>query len=162
MRAIVLFDTRYGNTEKVARSLEEGLGSAGLESVCEGVKGANADSLDDYDLVCVGGPTEWHSASRGMKSFLERLDRASLRGKYGFAFDTKFDSPLSGAASGFIEKKLKKAGLEIIAPRESAIVFGVKGTAGARLKEGEEQRFGRVGALIGAAVSQKKELVSRP
>jgi len=158
MRAIVLFDTRYGNTEKIARSLEAGLGSAGLETACEGVKGANADSLDEYDLVCVGGPTEWHSASRGMKSFLERLDKSSLRGKYGFAFDTKLDTPLSGAASGVIEKKLKKTGLKIIAPRESAIVFGMKGTAGAQLKEGEEQRFERVGAQIGAALSQKKDI----
>ena len=161
MRAIVLFDTRYGNTEKIARSLEAGLGSAGLETACEGVKGANADSLDEYDLVCVGGPTEWHSASRGMKSLLERLDKASLRGKYGFAFDTKLDTPLSGAASGVIEKKLKKTGLKIIAPRESAIVSGVKGTAGAQLKEGEEQRFERVGALIGAALSQKKDIPTR-
>ena len=82
-----------------------------------------------------------------------------LSGKYGFAFDTKFDSRMSGSAAKFIERELNKLCLDIIAPRESAIVFGQKEKeGGARLKEGEEKRFEQIGFRLG---SKKAEIVNR-
>ena len=50
-----------------------------------------------------------------------------LKGKRGFAFDTKLESRLSGSAAKFIEKKLRERGLDIIRPHGSAIVAGQKG-----------------------------------
>lgn len=155
MRACVIFASRYGNTEKIARSVKSGIEESGVQAECLGVKETDADSLTDYDLICVGGPTEAFSASKEMKDFLDKLDGSGLSGKYFFAFDTKLDSRLSGSAGAFIEKKLRKEGLRIVAPRESAIVFNVKdggSTRGAALKEGEESRFQEVGKRVGAAL----------
>jgi len=51
MRASVVFDTRYGNTEKIARSLETGLKEAGIQTVCVNAKDVAIDSLKQDDLI---------------------------------------------------------------------------------------------------------------
>jgi len=157
MRAYVIFDTRYGNTEKIAKSFETGLKEAGVQTVCVNAKDVAVDSLKQYDLICVGAPTEAFSASKPMKEFLGKLKSIDLSGKYGFAFDTKLDWRLSGSAAKFIEKELNNLGLEVIAPHESAIVFTLKergAITGARLKEGEEKRFEQIGLQVGTITAQ--------
>ena len=57
MRACVIFDTRYGNTEKIAKALEAGLEESGIQTTCDSVKDLAISSLELYDLICVGGPT---------------------------------------------------------------------------------------------------------
>jgi flavodoxin len=157
MRACVIFDTRYGNTEKIARSFEMGLQEAGLQTFCANAKDVAIDSLNQYDLICVGAPTEAFSASKPMKEFFGKLKGVDLSGKYGFAFDTKLDWRLSGSAAKFIEKELNSLGLQVIAPRESAIVFSLKergAITGAKLKEGEEKRFEQIGLQVGTVTAQ--------
>jgi len=53
----VIFDTRYGNTEKIAKALEAGLEESGIQTTCDSVKDLGISSLELYDLICVGGPT---------------------------------------------------------------------------------------------------------
>jgi flavorubredoxin len=155
IKAIIMFDTRYGNTEKIAKSLERGLNQTGIETVCVNTRDVTVDLLKQYDMIGVGAPTQFMTASRPMKKFLGKLKSMNLFGKYGFAFDTKFDSRMSGSAAKFIEEKLKNLGLEIIAPRESAIVFGMnEKEGGAILKEGEETRFEQIGLRIGTRKTQ--------
>jgi flavorubredoxin len=165
MKAIVIYHTRYGNTERIAKSLEIGLKEAsGIEDVvCTNVRdvvlSATDNSLKEYDIICIGAPTEGFSAPKPIKEFLGKLKRINLAGKYGFVFDTKVDSKLSGSAAKFIEKELKSLGLQIVAPRESAIVFALKemGTiTGARLKEGEEKRFKEIGLQLGTELAAKR------
>ena len=45
MRACVVFDTRYGNTEKIAKSFETWLEEAFVQTVCVKVKDVVVDSL---------------------------------------------------------------------------------------------------------------------
>jgi flavodoxin len=156
MRACIIFDTRYGNTEKIAKSFETGLKEAGIQSLCVNVRDMVIDSLKEYDLICVGGPTEGFTASKPTKEFLGKLKSVDLSGKCGFAFDTKLDWRFSGSAAKFIEKELSDLGLRIVAPRESALVSALKeaGTiTGARLNEGEEKRFEQVGLQVGTALA---------
>jgi flavodoxin len=94
--AIVIFDTRYGNTGKIAKSFETGLKEAGIQTVCVNAKDVAVESLKEYDLICIGAPTEAFSASKPMKQFLGRLKTIDLSGKHGFAFDTKLDSHYEG------------------------------------------------------------------
>ncbi len=166
MKAIVIYHTRYGNTERIAKSLEIGFkeAAAGVEDVvvCVNAKEVLPDSLEEYDLVCIGAPTEGFTASKSIKEFLEKLKGIDLAGKSVFAFDTKLDSRLSGSAAKFIEKELSNQGLITIAPRESAIVFSTKERGkitGARLKEGEEERFRKIGIQLGRALAAKTRMV---
>jgi menaquinone-dependent protoporphyrinogen IX oxidase len=74
MKAITLYDTRFGNIERIAKSLETGLKQAdGIHSaVCINAKeDVPIDSFKEYDLLCVGAPTEGFTASKSIKEFLE-------------------------------------------------------------------------------------------
>ena len=158
MSACVIFDTRYGNTEKIARSFETGLGESGIQTVCVNARDVAVDSLMQYDLICVGAPTEAFTASKPMKEFLAKLKSIDLSGKCGFAFDTRLDSRFFGSAAKVIEKELSNKGLQIIAPRESALVFSLKergAVTGANLKEGEEKRFEQIGTQVGTALAAR-------
>lgn len=67
MRALVVYESLFGNTEQVARAVAEGigLGSRGAMSVkVVDVAGAPAFLDDDLDLVVVGGPTHAFSMTR--------------------------------------------------------------------------------------------------
>ena len=81
-----------------------------------------------------------------------------MNGKSGFAFDTKFDSRLSGSAAKFIEKRLEELGIKIIRPRQSAIVEKTEGP----LEEGEMEAFERTGFEIGSATSKEEKRVTSP
>ena len=154
-KAIVLFTSRYGNTEKIARALESGLKEAGVETSCFEAGEVAVDSLNQYDLICVGAPTEQHTASKPMKELLRNLKDIDLSGKYGFAFDTRFAAPLSGSAAKLIERELKDLGILMIASHESAIVAGAKGGV-VLLKEGEVERFKQIGARVGSTLAAKR------
>jgi len=96
----------------------------------------------EYDFLAVGGPTHYTTASKPMKDFLDRLEQADLRGKYGFAFDTRVDSFWAGSAAKFIENKLKALGLQIVRPHASAVVRRAEGEGegGKEAKTGETKQ----------------------
>jgi flavodoxin len=159
MKASVVYVSRYGNTEKIAKALAKGLKLSGLEATTIHAGEADVNGLKELDLICVGGPTEWRSATKEMRVFLAKLKAAEPSGMFAFAFDTNLNRPLSGSAAGRIEKELKRAGLRTIAARQSAKVFLNNGTRnGAYLHEGEENRFEKIGERIGLALVGKKQL----
>lgn len=158
LKSIIIYHTRFGNTERIAKSIEMGLKEAGgfEDVVCINVTDVMAviDSVKDYDLICIGAPTEGFTAPKPIKQFLTKLKSIKLSGKYGFAFDTKVESRLAGSAAKFIEKELTSQGLKLITSRKSAIVYTLKemgSITGARLKEGEDKMFEQVGLELGTA-----------
>jgi flavorubredoxin len=158
LKSIIIYHTRFGNTERIAKSIEMGLKEASgpQDVVCINVTDVMAviDSIKEYDLICVGAPTEGFTAPKPIKQFLRKIKSIDLSGKYGFAFDTKVESRLAGSAAKFIEKELTSQGLKLISARRSAIVYPVKemgSIIGARLKEGEDKTFEQVGLELGAA-----------
>jgi len=56
-KAIVIYETRSGNTEMMAKAIEAGLKEAGVEvGVKKGAR-ATADDLKGVDAVVLGSPT---------------------------------------------------------------------------------------------------------
>ncbi len=155
-KAIVIFDTRYGNTGKVARSLASGLNEAGVGTVCVNLRDVDLGALRNFTLICIGSPTEYFTASRSMRSFLSAFKADRLKGKYGFAFDSRFESRMSGSASRFIERSLRRAGAAIIMTSEKALVRGEIGKPDRMvLLLGEEERFRTIGTRLGMLVQEK-------
>jgi flavorubredoxin len=145
VRASVVYDSVYGNTEKVAKALAAGLESGGVDADAVKVDAVRFDELGDVDLLCVGSPVHAWNASKPMKEFLERLKSVKgLTGKKAFAFDTKMKSRLAGSAGGKIERKLKDLGLTIAKHSESAIVMSSEGP----LEESAEGTFKQIGAEL--------------
>ncbi len=131
-KAVVIFDTRYGNTKKVAQALAKGIHKSPMEVATFDIHDAKTGTLSGYDLIAIGGPTHYATASKPMKDFLKELEQTNLRGKYGFAFDTRVDSFWAGSAARVIEKKVKTLRLQIVRPHSSAIVR--------RAEEGEKSK----------------------
>lgn len=143
-KTIVIFDTKFGNTEKVARALASGLNEGGIAVECISVENVQIDTLSDYDFLAIGGPTHGFGMSGPMKKFFKQLEKIDLREKSGFAFDTKNPPRYWGSAAKGIEKRLKKLGLKIVRSRMSAFVEGLKGP----LHEDAEETFRKIGVEI--------------
>jgi len=147
-KAIVVFDSKFGNTEKVARALASGIEEAGVPVDCVRCGEARADHLKPYDLLAIGGPTQYGTVSKPLAKFLEELSRVDLAGKRGFAFDTRYADPRAGSAAEGIEAHLRERGVRILRPHASAIVLGGEGP----LEEGSEATFRRIGRELAEAI----------
>lgn len=91
-----------------------------------------------------------------MKDFFTKLTNYDLSGKYGFAFDTKISSRLSGSAAKYIETQLNNLKLHPTIQRESAVISSIRQGGkiiGAKLKGGEEKRFEQIGLHVGTTFS---------
>jgi flavodoxin len=146
-KAIVIYDTKFGNTEKIAKALAEGMSEQGIEVDCINVEDVKIDKLSEYDLLAIGGPTHGFGMSKPIKDFIQKLKHVDLRDKKAFAFDTKNRGRWGSAAKG-IEKRLKTMDVNIVMPCASAIVLGLKGP----LQEGMERKFKQIGAELASGM----------
>ncbi len=143
-KALVIFDTKFGNTEKIAKALAWGLEEQGIAVECINVENVSIDKLPNYDLLAIGGPTHGFGMSKPVKELLKQLEKIDLREKHGFAFDTKNPPRYWGSAAKGIEKRLAKLGIKIVRSRSSAFVKGLKGP----LHEYAEETFRKIGVEI--------------
>ena len=110
-KAIVLFDTKFGNTEKIAKAIALGIKKQEIDVDCINIENVQINKLAEYDLIAIGGPTHGFGMSKPIKTFIEKLEPLNLRNMLAFAFDTKTGSRFWGSAAKGIEKRLKKLGL---------------------------------------------------
>lgn len=137
MNTLVIFDSQFGNTEKIARQIGAALSEFGQVRV-EHVNQAFTLTLRDVDLLIVGGPTQAWGATGALKNWLAHLHPDDLERVVGAEFDTRFDKPrwLTGSAAVTIEKQLKQHGATLLLPPESFFVQDKEGP----LREGELER----------------------
>ncbi|MFX1374321.1 MAG: flavodoxin family protein [Promethearchaeota archaeon] len=126
-KTLILYDSVYGNTKKVAMSLSRGLEAGGFHVDTFMINDFDGLELQDYDVIGIGGPTHFHNASKKMKVFLKRIKNLKLDGKYGFAFETKADFRLAGSAAKRIVRYLKKMNMKIIHPPITGLIIDKEG-----------------------------------
>lgn len=143
-KGIVVFDTVYGNTEKIARALTAGLQQEGFEADCVRCDEVHVNRLAEADLLAVGGPTQYGTISPPLLEFLKDLAKASVPGKKSFAFDTRYADERAGSAARDIQLHLLKMGFKAVRPPASAIVLGGEGP----LEAGAEEAFRKIGAEL--------------
>jgi len=165
MRALVVYESMFGNTEKVARQVAAGLSAYGQVEVFE-VSEAPAHPDERLDLVVVGGPTHAFSLSRestredahrqgatgggvavGLREWLAGLDRGVHHPRIA-AFDTRVTKVrlIPGSAARKASKIADHLGYSLAEPPES---FFVEDTDGP-LSPGELDRARAWGERIGA------------
>ncbi len=85
MKAIVVFYSRSGNTEKMAHKIAEGIRNEGVETEVRRVEQTTADDLVNFDAIVIGSPTQYGSMAWQVKKLLD--DSADkhykLEGKVG-------------------------------------------------------------------------------
>ena len=136
MKALIVYDSVYGNTEKIARAVAEAITPSGEVKVL-GVGEANPSELASTDLLIVGSPTHAGRPTPAVQALLNKVPK--LQGINVAAFDTRITTKLVGVfgyAAGRIAGNLKKKGGTLIASPVGFFVTGGKGP----LKEGELER----------------------
>ncbi len=139
MKTLVLFDSAYGNTERVARAI--GRAIAGDVKVLR-IGELNPSTLEPVDLLFVGSPTQGCKATRAMQDFLEHIPASALKNTRVAAFDTRYSGRLVGLfgfAAGKIADALTLKGAALASSAEGFFVNGKEGP----LKEGELERAAR-------------------
>ena len=98
IRVLVLYDSRGGNTEKMALAVMEGIAEVKeVEAVLKKVDDVNLDDLEGADGIIVGSPTFYGLMSGKLKALFDRSVQihGKLAGKVGGAFTSS-----GGNASG--------------------------------------------------------------
>ncbi len=151
-KAVVIYDSVFGNTETIAEALARGLTKHDVDVECMRVDDLDVQTLVTYDLLAIGGSTHKLGISERMKAFLEALNAIDLSGKHGFCFDTRTRSRFNrfdlNSAAKRIEKKLKRRHVKLLLPHRSALVEGREGPLAASMEETFEQLGVKMTALL--------------
>jgi hypothetical protein len=183
MKALVVYESMYGNTRHIADAIAEGLRwSIPTEVVL--AHDAGSLDLDEVELVVAGAPTHAWGLSRkrtregaaldaikhpghllesvatktGVREWLNELKpRVGVR---GVAFDTRFDRSklVTGSAARAIQRGLHRAGLSVIVKPQSFVVTGMAGP----LAAGEIERANQWGEELGRIIARVTETQLTP
>lgn len=174
MRAVVVYESMYGNTHLIADAIGAGLSTAFDVRVVP-VSTAWPEVIADADLVVVGGPTHVHGMSRastrkaavqaankpvgglkvepdalgpGLREWFGWLGRYPVRAA---AFDTRMHghATLTGRAAKGIARRLREHGFDVVAEPESFLV-----TKQDRLEPQEQDRARDWGTKLAAGIRQ--------
>jgi NAD(P)H dehydrogenase (quinone) len=86
-KALIVYATRTGETEKIGNLIAEGIRFTGHEAeVLKVTDVKKEDDLKGYDAVVLGSPTYHGEMVQGMKTLLFMAEKAELEGKVGGAF----------------------------------------------------------------------------
>ena len=147
MKAVVVYESMYGNTHAVANAIGDGL-RAEAEVIVVPVERALPDVVAGCDLLVVGGPTHVHGMSRrstrqsaieaaaepdthldvdpdaegpGLREWFDGLVDAAPDAA---AFDTRIPGPslITGRASKGIAKRLRAHGATLVVDPRSFLV----------------------------------------
>jgi flavodoxin len=148
MKTLVVYDSQYGNTEKIARAIGDAIPEA---TVIHGNL-AGPLSLESVDLLIVGSPTHGGRPMSSVQMFLNKSPATAIEGVKVASFDTRFASGFAkifGYAAVRIANALKKKGGSLIVEPEGFIVEGTKGP----LREGELERAAAWASRVSEIVS---------
>jgi flavodoxin len=124
MKALVLYDSIYGNTKKIAETVAAELGK-GVKTVT--VSDFSTKDLTGINLLVVGSPILGWSPSEKTGKLLAALKTGELKGIKATSFDTRMRIFFHGDAANKIAESLRKAGAEIVAEPCGFIVEGREG-----------------------------------
>ena len=155
MKVLIVYDSYFGNTEKIARSIGNTHDS---NQTVEIVRASDimTDQLTGAELLIVGSPTRAFRPTKGIMNFLKSIPSHSLDGVRVAAFDTRISTDdidsrmlkklvhLFGYAAKPISDRLVKRGGILIIPPEGFYVQDNEGP----LKDGEIERAAEWGKHI--------------
>ncbi|MFZ5916503.1 MAG: flavodoxin family protein [Chloroflexota bacterium] len=138
MKTLVVYDSVYGNTERIARAIGEAI--PGEVQVLR-VGQVKAGDLETTDLLIVGSPTHGALPTEAVQGLLERIGPPAREGARAATFDTrltwKFLERWGGFAASKMADALKEKGWTLAGEPGG---FFVRGLKKGPLKRGEAER----------------------
>ncbi len=168
MRALVVYESSFGNTAHVAHAVWEGLSRRVSDAQLVEVSAAPSRLPPDLELLVVGGPTQAFGMSRpstradarartgasadgptvGVREWLASVEPPE-RPVRAATFDTRIHTPhLPGSAAVGAWRALRRAGFDVTAEAESFWVLGTQGP----LRDGEDERAQTWGVSLASLV----------
>jgi flavodoxin len=147
MNIMIVYDSIFGNTEKIAHAMSKAIASRENVGAIR-VSNIKQEQLSGLDVLIVGSPTRAFRPTKNINIFLKRIPNNSLKGVRVAAFDTRISTndiqssvlsfliKLFGYAAKPIAHKLKKKGGNLVVEPEGFIVKGAEGP----LKDDEIER----------------------
>jgi flavodoxin len=178
MKALVIYESMYGNTATVASAITDGIARSGVEAHARPVTEVRPAQAAEADLLVVGGPTHAHGMSRpstrktaaadkknafsqptvtpGLRDWIAELPGGN--GRLAAAFDTRINKPvlLTGSAAKGIGRRLERQGYRLVVDPECFLV-----STDNRLLEGEIEHAMRWGSVAAAATAVSTAVAAR-
>ena len=124
MKALIVFDSNFGNTKIIAEAMAKELGN---NTKVISVTDFKDSELEGIELLVVGSPIIGWKPSERMGKFLASLSRDQLKGIKVATFDTRVKLFIHGDAAKKIARRLKGVGAEIIVKPQAFFVKGKEG-----------------------------------
>ncbi len=126
MNTLVVYDSQFGNTERIAQIIANTLSAFGQVQAVR-VDPAHPVSFQGADLLILGCPTQGFRPTPAMQSFLGNVSYQSLGGLAVACFDTRFRGRLwKHSAAPRMARQLRSMGVEPLVPLESFFVKAMK------------------------------------
>ena len=152
-KAIVIYESKYGNTKLVAETIAEGIREiSGVEAVLAELKEVDLEKLVECDAILIGSPNHIGSATKGIRKFIDELGKINLEGKPAAVFDTYLAKDFEKTVKK-MEKQIREKvpGLRLVAPGLSIRVEGMKGP----VTEGELNKCNEFGVKIATQIKKQ-------
>jgi len=155
MKGVVVYDTSYGNTKKIAETIAESLKESGLEVDLFHVKEVKKLSAKDYGFLVLGSPTRFGTMSFAVRGFLGKVKGEEWMNKPFAAFDTENPENVEkkqGSAAEKIAERLTDKKMNQLVPVLKALVLSqaLKGP----LQEGEIERTKEYARTLAAKLKE--------
>jgi flavodoxin len=146
MNSLIIYDSQFGNTEKIARAIGQALDNDTKVLRVNEVPANNLNVFNNLNFLIVGSPTQGGRPTSALKKFLNDLPSNALKNVKAAAFDTGIPAAgqkaflrlvirFFGYASKRIAAILKTKGATVVGA-ETFFVLGKEGP----LKDGELAR----------------------
>lgn len=159
MKTLLLFDSYFGNTEKIARAIAKAF-DGDQEFVIKRNNETTPEELSNYNLLIVGSPTRGFQPTEDVAKLIKSIPAKKLYRIKIATFDTrvlletiksKFARKMvdiGGYAAKTIDKRLVQKGAVSVTAPEGFYVMDTEGP----LKEGELERAEEWGKQIRAII----------
>ncbi|MFX0060447.1 MAG: flavodoxin family protein [Candidatus Heimdallarchaeota archaeon] len=108
MKVLIVFGTKYGNTQKVGELIAEGIRTGeGNEVEVKNVKDVDLSKEDSYDLILIGSPNHMGAHIESVKKFIKKFSNAPLKANSFAVFDTYVTKDFEKAVKK-MEKQINK------------------------------------------------------
>ena len=154
MTTLIVYDSLYGNTKKVAEAIGKGIGTSSKVKVLS-LETIRASDLQKIEYLIVGSPTQAGRPTPTMQSFLSSIPKETLTSMKTACFDTRMPGNrvniflkvlllLIGYAAPKMEKIILQHGGLLASTSEGFYVVAKEGP----LEKGELDRAAKWGKKI--------------
>lgn len=113
-KVVIVYDSRTGNTEKMAKAVVDGAKSVkGASVALLKVDEAKTSDITGADGIVIGSPTHYHTITGRLGALLDKVVGSPLKGKIGGAFGSYL---WEGEAVEDLNRAMIGSGMQLVSP----------------------------------------------